>query len=572
MRGADRLRLFLPVALAAGLVAAPAGWYSWHAVTAAEALRAAHDALTRLRADLLTDQAHAARVAEDLRAAQGAAREADEATSGAGWSLLGEVPVAGQAVVTLHGLAHAARAITEDVLPPLLRLRGSVAVAELAGPAEGPLREALGAVRQVQARLHTLPHGVRPAELDRARDQATGLADRLAEALGAAAVVPAMLGKDGVRRYFLAFQTNAEARGTGGLVGAFGILRAEHGRISIERVASDDDLPAAPAKAVELGPEFDRRYGRQDAARALNESNLSPHFPYAAKIWAELWRAHTGERVDGAFAVDPGGLAGLLAATGPVGLADGERLTAADAVPLTERDVYARFTDPVERKRFLVEVARAVADVLPERLGDLAGLRAMAGLAGAGRLLAWSAHPDEEAALAALPVGGVLPDAPGPFAEVVVNNGGGNKLDYYLDRRVTYELGPVEGPRRTTRITVRLANEAPQKGLPEYVTERSDDTKRHVLGANRLWVSVYAARGARLTAAAQDGGDLDLYEEEERHHPVYGVWPELRPGQVTTLRFDLDEPASDAPPRVPVQPLVRPQITRVIRDGTLAGR
>ncbi len=577
----------MPVALAAGLVAAPAGWYSWRAATAADDLETVRAALIRLRAELPapTSSGGAARagvggvrgldrdasMAATLRRAQAAAREADEVTTGPGWSLLGAAPVAGGAVTTLHGLAHAVRGLTERVLPPLVELR---VAAEAAGPAEvlgvagGPLREALGALREIQGGLHALPGGVHPERLERAREQAVALTDRavagLGEAADAAAVLPGMLGGSGTRRYFLAFQTNAEARGTGGLVGAFGILRAERGRISVERVASDDDLPAAPADVVHLGREFDARYADESAARALNESNLSPHFPYAARIWTALWREHTGEPLDGAFAVDPGGLAGLLAATGPIALASGERLTAANAVALTERDVYARFPDPVRRKRFLVEVARAVAAVLPDRLRSFSAARALAGLAGSGRLLAWSAHPAEEALLGRLAVGGVLPDAAGPFAEVVVNNAGGNKLDYYLDRRVTYALGACAGGRRPTSIAVRLADRAPRSGLPAYVTERSDDPRHpHVPGSNRLWVSVYAARGARLTAADQDGRPVAVYQDSERGHPVYAVWPELRPGQVTTLRFELDEPGSTARPRVAVQPLVRPQVTRI---------
>ena len=51
-----------------------------------------------------------------------------------------------------------------------------------------------------------------------------------------------ILGFKGQQRYLLAFQNSAEARGTGGLIGAYAIVRIDHGRISIEQSGSNIDL------------------------------------------------------------------------------------------------------------------------------------------------------------------------------------------------------------------------------------------------------------------------------------------------------------------------------------------
>jgi hypothetical protein len=51
-----------------------------------------------------------------------------------------------------------------------------------------------------------------------------------------------MLGQNGPKRYFLAFQNNAEARGTGGLPGAFAIIEANHGKLAITSMQSDTTL------------------------------------------------------------------------------------------------------------------------------------------------------------------------------------------------------------------------------------------------------------------------------------------------------------------------------------------
>ena len=44
------------------------------------------------------------------------------------------------------------------------------------------------------------------------------------------------------RTYFMGFQTNAEARGTGGLLGGFGILRFDNGKATVDTLAPNTGL------------------------------------------------------------------------------------------------------------------------------------------------------------------------------------------------------------------------------------------------------------------------------------------------------------------------------------------
>ena len=61
----------------------------------------------------------------------------------------------------------------------------------------------------------------------------------------AARLVPSMMGADGPRTYFMAFQTNAEVRGTGGLLGGYGILRFDKGVPTVDTLAPNTDLADA---------------------------------------------------------------------------------------------------------------------------------------------------------------------------------------------------------------------------------------------------------------------------------------------------------------------------------------
>lgn len=538
------------------------------------------DLTANLGADLWTGRTMAAVLAD----ARWHAAEARRLTGGPDWALLTHLPWIADAATTVRGLSSAAAEVT-DVLAGVHRAGTPLLARTAAGSPAGlrralPVLDALAPVLGRAARrlaaawsevAHT-PSATGLETLDEARATMMREIDRLGgwtrAAADAAALVPPMLGRDGPRRYFLAFETNAEARGTGGLVGAYGILTADRGKIGITRLSANNGLASSPTPVADHGPGYLSRYG-PGATRTLSVSNLSPHFPYAASTWTGLWRRQTGQSLDGAVATDPVGLARMLEITGPVRLPGGQTVTSANVVDLTEREAYARYSDQAERKKFLIRIAGAVSEALlrstpsPARL-----LPALSRLVAERRVRIWSRRDAEERRLAATPLGGVLPERPGPFAGLVVNNSAGTKLDYYLGRSLTYELGPCrpDGLRPAT-VHVRLDNDVPRGPLPAYVTTRLDEPKRPApAGSNLLWVSLYGALGAKASAVRLDGRPVGFYAERERAHPVFSALVELAPRQSRTLEFDLVEPFSAARPSVPVQPLVRPQQTVVRRD------
>ncbi|MFG6195096.1 DUF4012 domain-containing protein [Nonomuraea sp. JJY05] len=520
-------------------------------------------------------------LAGPLSEARQSAAEAQALTATPDWALLTHVPMVGDVATVARGLAEAAAELT-NVLVGIQKSASPIAVdmqsvsdmrrllpsLETMAPR---LNEARSRLARARARLAATPAATRLERVDQARATALREMDRLQGWLDAAAtaatVLHPMLGGDGPRRYYLAFQTNAEARGTGGLVGAFGILEAKHGRMSIERLASNADFDDPSAPVVDLGPAYRARYGL-DAARMLSISNLSPHLPHAAAIWTGMWERQTGQRLDGAIATDPVGLAYLLRAIGPVTLPGGEKVTAGNVVDLTEREAYARYQKSAARKRFLIRIALAVSEKLTNSPAEPAELLPiLSRLVKERRVQIWSRRDAEQRYLSATPLGGVLPESPGPFAGLVVNNSGGNKLDYYLERSLTYELGPCHDGLRITRVRIRLDNDVPKQFLPTYVSGRLDSPhRRHAVGSNLLWVSLYASVGTKLSAAWLDGDRVPVVREDERSHPIYSKMIEFAPRQSRTLELELVEPYSAAPPQIPVQPLVRPQHTEIIQD------
>lgn len=578
-----RLRVWAAVVGAAVVVVLVAAglWVGLRALAARRDLQAARAGISALRHALLAGHSAAARV--DLGAVQRETRAARADTTDLVWSAAAHLPLIGPSVGATRTMAATVNDLAGTVLPALvstgdtiapdqLRVGGSTlrlaplqAAAPVLATADTQVGQALGRLQRVSTAGLLGP-------VSRARAQLIGLLTSLGGQLDAAArfaaAGPALLGAGGPREYFVALQNNAEARGTGGLVGAFAIVRADRGHLSLVRLGSDSDLANAASAVVNLGPRFAALYGGYQSEQAWKSSNLSPDFPAVAQIWAGLWQAQTGQRVDGVIAVDPIALAGVLAVTGPATLPDGEQLTGANAVSFLEQTINARYpllADQAARKAFLVTAAHAAFHRVLSGAGSAQALaKAFGHAAGNGDLLFWARRPAEEAAVAGTPLAGALVRTTAPYDEVVVNNAGGDKLDYYLRRTVRWTAGGCRGKVRNATVTVGLTNGAPASGLPPYVTERQDHpVGPYPVGQSNILLSVYATDGAQLLGATLDGAPTTLSPGVEAGHPVFTTNVYLDPGSTATLVVHLVEPVTPGQPIERVQPLVIGQQTTV---------
>ena len=503
-----------------------------------------------------------------------AAAAARTLTSDPVWSLLARVPVAGRSLRTGAGLARAVDEVARDALPALDRASGTLSLRSIrpAGDtialdrfaaARQPLEQVRDSVTRTERRVRSLPGWlVLPVIADARRDlldQLASLRAATTSAADAAALVPPMLGRDGPRRYLVAFLNNAEMRGSGGMLGAYGILVADRGRLRMREVETNDDLRSARPPVVDLGPEYAARYDRFSTTTFWQNANMSPHFPHAARIWLALWQDNRRERLDGVIAVDPVAMSRILSVTGPATLPGGEQVTAENVVRLTESEVYLRFPrseDNAARGEYFVSIAEAIYGRFVSGSGaTTAMLTALGDAASSRHLQVASAHAAEQSVIERSSVGGVLPPATDvPFLLVTTQNAGGNKLDYYIRRSVRYER---DG--RTTTVEVRLTNEAPP-GLPRYVAGRHDLAKTAGVrppGEQHVYLSLFAGGRALLLDATLDGKPLHVESERERGHPVYSTFLDVGPGVPRVVRFRLRD-EGDGQVQVIQQPVVVP--------------
>lgn len=563
------------IALAVAVIILAFGaWLGFRAQAAKTNLEQARSSAQQAKDALLGgNTADASRFASD---AQSYAQTARNATHSLPWNIVSAVPFFGSPFKAGQQISNVVLGLAATVLKPTADAGMDVAPSHLF--ADGQLdvaafrkaEPALSKIADDATRLNTEAQAISNprfvSALGEARsqlqEQTSDIAKLMENTALAAKLAPSLMGADGPRTYFIGFQTNAEARGAGGLLGGFGILRFVNGKPSVDKLGPNTNLEG-PFAPFSLGPEFDSDYGFTNPTTDFRNSNQSSHFPYAAQIWKSMWAQASGTNVDGVIAIDPVALSYILGATGQVVMPDGETVTANDVVELTESTLYKRFpTDQAARKRYLQDIAGEVVKKIttpmesPRKLLDALG-RAVS----ERRISMWSSSPDDQKLLEETPLAHAIPDDPAPYAEVVVNNLGGNKIDYYLTRQIEYVADGCDGDNRTSTVTVRLTNTvADAAALPDYVAGRpgffpdiaADIPKGTMISSVRLLTT----KDARLASALADGKRIRVFQTTERSHPSYEAQVAIPAGKTVELTFRLSEPTSAGEARVPVQPLI----------------
>jgi hypothetical protein len=516
------------------------------------------------------------------------AQRAQDATHSLPWNIASVVPWLGSPFKTGQQISDVVLGLAADVLQPSVHVGEAISPDRLlaAGRLDVQgLRSAapqLSEISTAATKLYAQASAIsEPKYLSVMRDARAALQAQTSDLSGlldhtalAARLAPSMMGADGPRSYFMGFQTNAEARGTGGLLGGFGILRFDNGSATVETLGRNNELNK-PFTPIDLGREFTAQYGFDDPTTDFRNSNLSSHFPYAAQIWKSMWEQQSGTQVDGVISIDPIALSYILGAEGPVTMPDGETITKDNVVELTESTAYIRFaTDNNARKAYLQSVASEVVHKLTGQLDSPRQLLdALGKSVGEGRIAVWSSHPDEQKLIEETPLAHVVPDDPAPYAGVVINNLGGNKLDYYLTRQIEYSAGACDSRTRTSTVTIRLTNNVPDGPLPYYVVGQeglrgiSIDVPKD---SNVSSVALLATKNSALAGAFVNGTKVPVLRGVERGHPIFEVQMALLRGAPVEVKFELSEPTSPGAARVPIQPL-RDEVTPVVSVPECSG-
>jgi hypothetical protein len=358
-----------------------------------------------------------------------------------------------------------------------------------------------------------------------------------------------LYGPAGTARYFLAFQNPAELRGTGGLIGEYGILESSPSGPELTTVDAYQALDAKTKEGVRLSKRIAERYERLAINQAWSSVNIPPDMPTVGRIITRLYPEATGDRIDGVIAADPIAVASILRASGPIQAGD-IRLTAENVADETLVRAYVRYADDNQaRKRFLEWVARATFDAF-ERAVATHPVDLIQGLAEAARgrhLQLYSNDPAGQIALLGLGLAGTaMVPAEGDYLMAVGVNAGGNKLDAFMHRTLSWRVRLSQDGSADAVASLTLHNDVPRVGMPRYVVGPFD--RRFRAGVNEQILTLYVAGNYGFTQSSIDGEPIGAEAQDDLGGVALTQALGVPAGRSRTLTYHLTRP--DAATRV----------------------
>jgi hypothetical protein len=385
------------------------------------------------------------------------------------------VPFAGRQVRSVDALTTSASRVVDTGVEAMEASTARLQEPTAAGPDRIRLVNELGAIAaKARRQLRGLDLGPSQALVGPLRDARDKFAKQLHKARTSMADVDdASKGvaqmAQGPSKYLVLAANNGEMRAGSGMLLSAGVMNLDNGSFDLGPM-TDTGLLKLPAGAVPL-PKGDLadRWGWTDPSQEWRNLSMSPVFPPNAALAAQMWKAKTGESVDGVIAIDPIGLQALLEVSGPV-VVDGKIITKDNVVREILLQQYlddpgSDRSDPnaVRRERSS-DIARAIIDQLNAKGWDVATLVDDLQHAAQGRhVMAWSSKPEQQRGWVGAGVSGQLkPDS----LLVALENRVGNKLDQFLPVQARFEHRPVKGGSEVT-VKIHVENQTPPGDLKD---------------------------------------------------------------------------------------------------------
>ena len=517
-----RRRVLVALGVLLAAIVAYGVWQTWALY---RDLDRAQDSAADLRAAIDSGDPEARdRAIEDLKeTAAGAADRAD----GLWWKALTWVPILGDDADGVRTLSSTLDQVADEGVEPLadtvdrleqVSKNGSIdldVVREIQDPVARASDTFGAASREVDALDSSGFTDALRTRYDEYADILGDAAQALASADTAAQALPAMVGADGPRDYFVVFQNNAEVRATGGMPGSWALIHAEDGNLEMRQQGAAIEFPTFDEPVLPLTEGELAVYGKE-IGRYFQDPGFAPDFPRAAELWHEHWdRKFPDIPIDGVFALDPVGMSYLVEGTGPIRVG-GLTLTADNLVdellnkPYIERGVAAQ--DQLFR-----EAARTIFEAMT---GDLASpvsfIDGMSRATREGRFLVAPFDDGDAEVLAGSTVLGELPtdDGKTPYVDIGVNDATGSKMSYYLRFRAEIEGRSCADNRQqlagemvlSQAISPRDAAELPESvtGGGNYGTEP---------GTQLVPVRIYGPVGGTIDDLTLEGAEVEAVEK-----------------------------------------------------------
>jgi hypothetical protein len=357
--------------------------------------------------------------------------------------------------------------------------------------------------------------------------------------------LPAILGWDGPRRYLVLTQDPAELRPSGGLIGSYGLITFDKGKITERRFLNVSPLDGKNDYPFVKPPQelADYLLGPTQSWQ-LADAGWSPDFPTSAQDALRLYTNESGDsRIDGVFAITTHTIDELLKITGPINVPEYNVTIASGETTLKVLQLTRAPRKPGEdAKAFLSVFADRLFGVLlalpAGRWGDVIGASGTIGQE--HLLLAWFRDATDQAFAAEGGFGGAIRQDQGDFVYPVESNvAPASKLNAWTTRTMdlAVQIDAVGNARNTLTTTWENRVETPD-GAPYRAMTNVGGS---ILG---MYFRVLVPERSRVESVA-GGGPTPVTSpavvEDEAGRLAIGTYLKIQPGQ-TSLGYTWTSP------------------------------
>jgi hypothetical protein len=367
----------------------------------------------------------------------------------------------------------------------------------------------------------------------------------LDEYVQVSARLPAILGWDGPRRYLVLTQDPAELRPSGGLIGSYGIIAFDKGRIverrflNVSPLDEKNDYPfiRPPQELADylLGP---------TQSWQLADAGWSPDFPTSAQDALRIYTNESADaRIDGVFAITTHTIDELLKITGPISVPEYDVTIASGETTLKVLQLTRAPRKPGEdAKAFLSVFADRLFGVLlalpPRRWGDVIGASGTIGQE--HLLLAWFRDATDQAFAADGGFGGAIRHDNGDFVYPVESNvAPASKLNAWTMRTMdlAVQIDAVGNARNTLTTTWENRVDTPDGATYLAMT----NVGGRILGMYFRVLVPERSRGESVSGGGATPVTNPAVVEDEAGRLAIGTYLKVPPGQ-TGLAYTWTSP------------------------------
>ncbi len=449
-----------------------------------------------------------------------------------------------------HGLLAQLRTHRRALLPRMARALA---------PGVADFLQAESQADQGMASLRLLPARIGVSSLQSDVGKLRKDLPRLRAAAAWLSVMPTILADGATQRYLFCWENAAEIRPTGGFIGAVDLVSIRHGVVAKRFSGS-----ALEHRYPLIKPPVPEAVTTLETTWIFRDSNVSPDFPFSARLERWFYHKNTGTAVNGVVDFVDQGISDLLSATGPIYLKPYHvTVNAGNAQKLANRFASARpvpFRGPISprkinldtyRKQFLgfefAAILHRLQTLPPSRWGVLG--QAMAQAIRRKDVLIWSPRPRIERAVNGSDAGGELRPRGGDFLYVTDDNRSYNKIGPYVGESAQYRTELVQGDWLDSALTLRYHLKRSPSWMEGFGPGLGTLGNKHQF---RDFVRVYVPPGALVqpVRGLNQAAPLGFIGRSLAGQAAYGLtqiggWFTISPGQTKVFRINYSIPAND---------------------------